>query len=200
MQGSPLRMLAVVAIVGVTIVLVAHIAFGGPDPKAGRCVDAHNGLVGCGSAAAVFRLVREVDSDRECPEDSLKLYEFRSKLFCGVALKGAPAPSDEYVPCLLLAGAQLAGSAADLRFAARDVASARRSGVGGARTGAVALAGDDWRIFYVLSQGQLDPGPRAIVADPAKAPFVAYIADASAHAKEVAAAARCSPRAAAATP
>lgn len=197
MQASPLKALAIVVIVGVTIVLVAHILFGGPDPKTGACVDAHDALVACGSAPAVFKLVREVDSDRDCPQDSLKIYQFRGSLYCGVALKGAPAPSDEYVPCLLLAGARLASSAADLRFAAGGVggvASARRSGVGGASTGAVVLTGEDWRIFYVLSKGQLDPGPRAIVADPGEALFVAYITRASTRAKQVAAALRCTPR------
>ena len=60
-----------------------------------------------------------------------------------------------------------------------------------ADSGVVKVRGDDWRIFYVLYEGQLDPGPAAIVANPAKAVFVAYITNASEHRKQVAAATRC---------
>jgi hypothetical protein len=177
-----------VVIVAVTAVLVLRILFGGPDPEIGKCVDARSELVGCGERAAVFKLVREVDSIDECPSDSRRSYQFRSSLYCGVALKGAPKPATEYVSCLLLAGAELADDAADLRFAS--------SYAGGPRTrraGTVTVAGDDWRIFYVLSEGQLDPGVRAIVADPAKVVFVAYIDDVSDRRDEVAAATRCAP-------
>ncbi len=53
------------------------------------------------------------------------------------------------------------------------------------------MRGAGWRIFYVLHEGQLDPGPQAVVADPGSVVFVVYIDDASAHRKEVAAATRC---------
>ncbi len=178
----------VVVIVAVTAVLVFRILFAGPDPKTGRCVDARSELVECGGAAAVFKLVREVDSADECPSDSRKTYQFRSSLFCGVALKGAPKPATEYVSCLLLAGATLADDGADLRFAASYA-----GGPGVARAGAVTVTGDGWRIFYVLSEGQLDPGVEAVVADPEKVAFAAYIDDASRRRAEVAAAARCVP-------
>jgi hypothetical protein len=180
---------AIVVILAITFMLVSKILFGGPDPKTGRCVDADGALVGCGEAKALYKLVREVDDGRECPSESQKLYQFRSSLYCGVALKGAPAPSQEYVPCLLLAGAELARRPQDLAFA-RGVAAAPAAKAG-AETGVVKVRGDDWRIFYVLYEGQLDPGPAAIVANPAKAVFVAYITQASQHRKQVAAATRC---------
>ncbi len=133
--------------------------------------------------------MREVDEGRECPSESQKLYQFRSSLYCGVALKGAPAPSQEYVPCLLLAGAELARRPQDLAFA-RDAAAAAGQPIGSGG-GVFKVRGEDWRIFYVLFEGQLDPGLQAIVANPAKVPFVAYITQASEHRKEIAAATRC---------
>lgn len=178
----------VVVIVAVTAVLVLRILLGGPDPEIGKCVDARSELVGCGERGAVFKLVREVNSVEECPSDSRKSYQFRSSLYCGVALKGAPKPATEYVSCLLLAGAKLADDAADLRFA-----SSYAGGPGARRAGAVTVAGEDWRIFYVLSEGQLDPGVRAVLADPATVVFVAYIDDVSDRRDEVAAATRCVP-------
>ncbi len=179
-------------IVAVTALLVFKILFGGPDPETGKCVDRGNGLVDCGARAAVFKLVRKVDNAGDCPADARKLYQFRSELFCGVALHGAPAVSGEYVSCLLLAGAQLASKSADLAFAANGSRGRTRSA-----RGAVTVTGDDWRIYYVLAKGQLDPGPSAVVANPARAVFVAYIDGAGARGKEVAAAARCVPGAAA---
>jgi hypothetical protein len=189
-----LRTGLVVVIVAVTALLVFKILFGGPDPQTGKCVDKGNELVDCDARAAVFKLVRKVDEARECPGDASKLYQFRSDLFCGVALNGAPAVSPEYVSCLLLAGAKLASKPADLSFAKASPAGRARSA-----RGAVTVTGDDWRIFYVLAKGGLDPGVAAIVANPAKAIFVAYIDDAGARAKDVAAAERCVPGAAAAT-
>jgi hypothetical protein len=188
-----LRTGLVVAIVAVTALLVFKILFGGPDPQTGKCVDKGNELVDCDARAAVFKLVRKVDEARECPGDASKLYQFRSDLFCGVALNGAPAVSPEYVSCLLLAGAKLASKPADLSFAAAAPGRARSV------RGAVTVTGDDWRIFYVLAKGRLDPGAAAIVANPAMATFVAYIEDARARAKDVAAAERCVPGAAAAS-
>lgn len=182
-----LRTGLVVAIVAVTALLVSKILFGGPDPQTGKCVDSANQLVGCDSRAAVFTLVRKVDEARECPGEASKLYQFRSDLFCGVALNGAPAVSPEYVSCLLLAGAQLASKPSDLSFAAASPGRARSA------RGAVTVTGDDWRIFYVLAKGRLDPGAAAIVANPARAIFVAYIDDAGRNAKDVAAAERCVP-------
>jgi hypothetical protein len=188
---------AIVVILAITFMLVSKILFGGPDFEAGKCVDDDGALVGCGDDRALYKLEREVDDGSQCPSQSQKLYQFRSSLFCGVALKGgAPAPSQEYVPCLLLAGAELARRPQDLAFARGAAAApAAKAGVpaakAGAGSGVVKVRGDDWRIFYVLYEGQLDPGPAAIVANPAKAVFVAYITNASEHRKQVAAATRC---------
>jgi hypothetical protein len=179
---------AIVVILAITVMLVTKLLFGGPHPKAGTCVDDDGALIGCGEKAALYKLVREVDEGSECPSESQKLYQFRSSLFCGVALRGAPATSGDYVPCLLLAGAQLARRPQDLAFAKGLHAGAAASAT---TTGVVKVRGDDWRIFYVLYEGQIDPGPPAIVADPAQAVFVAYITGASEHRKEVAAATRC---------
>ncbi len=190
MRGPLPRLVAIVVILAITFMLLSKILFGGPDFEAGKCVDDDGALVGCGDAKALYRLVREVDDGRDCPSESQKLYRFRSSLFCGVALKGgAPAPSGDYVPCLLLAGAELARRPEDLAFA-RGAGSAAGAQAG-SRSGVVKVRGDDWRIFYVLYEGQIDPGPAAIVANPAKAVFVAYITKASEHRKEVAAATRC---------
>jgi hypothetical protein len=206
MRGPVPRLVAIVVILAITVMLVTKILFGGPDPKAGTCVDDGGALVGCGEQAALYKLVREVDAASECPSSSQKLYRFRSSLYCATALKGgAPKPSVDYVPCLLLAGAQLARRPADLAFAegfddppaaakgtaehgrdARDAPDADDEA-----TGLVKVRGDDWRIFYVLYEGQLDPGLPAIVANPAKAVFVAYITGAAKHRKQVAAATRC---------
>ena len=186
MRGPVPRLVAIVVILAIAFMAVSKILFGGPDPRAGRCVDAAGALVGCGEGAALYKLVREVDDGRDCPSESQKLYQFRSSLYCGVALKGAPSPSQELVPCLLLAGAQLAGDAGDLAFAAGDEAVSGPLG-----ESVVKVRGDDWRIFYVLFEGQLDPGLPAILADPAKAVFVAYVTDAPAKRREVAAATRC---------
>ena len=188
-----LRTGLVVAIVAVTALLVLKILFSGPDPQTGKCVDKGNQLVDCDARAAVFKLVRKVDEARECPGEASKLYQFRSDLFCGVALNGAPAVSPEYVSCLLLAGAELASKPADLSFAESSPGRAQTS------KGAVTVTGDDWRIFYVLAKGRLDPGAAAIVANPARAIFVAYIDDAGTRAKDVTAAERCVPGAAAAS-
>lgn len=177
-----------VVIVAVTAVLVFRIFFGGPDPETGKCVDARSELVDCGDSAATFKLVREVDAVDQCPSDSRKTYQLRSNLYCGVALRGAPKPSTEYVSCLLLAGAELADDAGDLRFAASYA-----GGPGTMRSGAVTVTGADWRIYYVLAEGQLDPGVRAVVADPAKVVFAAYIDEAGDRRDEVAAATRCVP-------
>ena len=189
MRGPVPRLVAIVVVLAIAFMLVSRILFGGPDPQAGKCVDEDGALVGCGDRTALYKLVREVDDGRDCPSESQKLYQFRSSLYCGVALKGAPAPSREYVPCLLLAGAELARRPQDLAFA-RGVGADAGSAVGGG-TGVVKVRGDDWRIFYVLYEGQIDPGPAAIVANPAKAVFVAYITRASERRKQVAAATRC---------
>jgi len=178
---------AIVVILAITVMVLTKIFFGGPEPEKGKCVDSDGALVGCGEQAALYKLVREVGDGRECPSNARKLYQFRSDLFCGVALRGAPAPSGEYVPCLLLAGAELARGADDLAFAKPGVTGAKS----GSSSGVVKVRGDDWRIFYVLSTGQIDPGPAAVVANPATVAFVAYIERASEHRKQVAAATRC---------
>ena len=184
---SALRLVAIVVILAVTVMVVTKIFFGGPDPKKGKCVDSRGALVGCGERAALYKLVREVDDGRECPSDASKLYRFRSSLYCGVALKGAPTPSAEVVPCMLQAGATLAHGAADLAFA-RGVSAADAAG---ASPGVIKVRGEDWRIFYILHAGQLDPGPAAVVARPGQVVYVAYIERASEHRKQVAAATRC---------
>jgi hypothetical protein len=189
MRGSLPRLVAIVVILAITFLLVSKILFGGPHPATGKCVDVEGALVSCGDRAALYELVREVDDPRECPSESRKLYRFRSSLYCGVALKGAPAPSGDVVPCLLLAGARLARRPRDLAFARG--AAARAAPAGGAGSGVVKVRGEDWRIFYVLSEGQLDPGLAAIVANPARVAFVAYIAGAARHRRAVAAATRC---------
>jgi len=189
MRGPLPRYVAIIVILAITVMLVRQILFGGPDPETGKCVDGAGALVGCDESKALYKLVREVDDARECPSQSQKIYQFRSSLYCGVALKGAPAPSKDYVPCVLLAGAKLAANAQDLAFARG--ASASSAPVGGRDSGAFKVRGGDWRIFYVLFEGQLDPGLAAIVANPAKVPYVAYITQASEHRKQIAAATRC---------
>ncbi|HEV7808374.1 MAG TPA: hypothetical protein VGO80_21385 [Solirubrobacteraceae bacterium] len=193
MRGSLPRLVAIVVILAITSMVVSKILFGGPHPQSGKCVDVAGELVGCGERAALYELVREVDDGRDCPSESRKLYRFRSSLYCGVALHGAPAPSGDVVPCLLLAGAQLARRSRDLAFArgAGAGAAASDAPVGASDGGVVKVRGDGWRIFYVLSEGQLDPGPAAVVANPAKVAFVAYLADAARQRREVAAATRC---------
>ena len=188
MQGSQRRW--VIAGFGVLfVVALVYFLSSGPEPETGNCVDASGALVGCDERAARYRLAREVKSGRECPSASSKLLTFRSGLYCGVALRGAPVPSSEYVPCLLLAGAKLAQAPADLAFA-RGFAAPPPTAAGQA-SGRIKIRGDDWRIFYVLREGQLDPGLAAVVANPASVVFAAYITQASAHRGQVAAATRC---------
>ena len=181
-----------VVIAGFVVLFVAVVFWqlsSGPDPQTGKCVDQGGALVGCGEHAALYKLVREVDAARECPANAGKVYAFHASLYCGVALHGAPVPSPQYVPCLLQAGAKLADSAADLAFA-RGFAVAPASPTAAA-SGRIKVRGEDWRIFYVLHEGQLDPGLPSIVSDPGKVVFVAYITGAAAHRKQVVAATRC---------
>jgi hypothetical protein len=187
MQGTLPRTLAIVVILAVTEMLLSQLFFGGPHFETGKCVDGAGALADCDDKKALYRLAREVESQDECPKESFKLYAFRGSLFCGVALKGAPAPLRDVVPCLLLAGAQLAGSPRDLGFA-REAQTADASST---TKGVVKVRGDDWRLFYVLFEGQIDPGVDAILANPTRVPFVAYITGASEHREEVAAATRC---------
>lgn len=188
MQGSQRRLV----IGGFAVLFVAVLVWqlgSGPQPQTGRCVDRRGALVGCADRAALYKLEREVGDARECPADASKVYSFRSSLYCGVALRGAPVPSPEYVPCLLQAGAQLAHTAGDLAFArgfAAPPASARD-----AASGRIKVRGGDWRIFYVLHEGQLDPGLAAVVANPSAVVFAAYITQAAEHRAEIAAATRC---------
>jgi hypothetical protein len=188
MQGSQRRVLIAAFAVLFVAVLVWQLS-SGADFDTGKCVDRTGALVGCGARTALYKLERKVSSGRECPSDSAKLYAFRSTLYCGVALRGAPVPRPGYVPCLLLAGARLARSAEELAFA-RGFAAPPPS-PNEAASGQVKVRGEDWRIFYVLHAGQLDPGLAAVVARPSAVVFVAYITEAAAHRKEIAAATRC---------
>jgi hypothetical protein len=188
MQGSQ-RKLVIAGFVVLFVAVTAYLLSSGPHPEAGNCVDRGGALVGCGKPAALYKLAKKVRSGRECTADASKLYAFRGSTYCGVALHGAPVPRPDYVPCLLLAGAKLAGSAADLAFA-RGFAGAP-AGAAEARSGQIKVRGEDWRIFYVLHEGQLDPGLAAVVANPGEVVFVAYITNAAAHREEVAAATRC---------
>ncbi len=188
MQGKQRRVVISAFVVLFLAVLVWQLR-SGPDPETGKCVDREGALVGCDAKTALYKLEREVASGRECPADSSKLYSFRSSLYCGVALRGAPVPSPEYVPCLLQAGARLARSAGELAFA-RGFEGPRAS-ASDATSGQIKVRGDDWRLFYVLHSGQLDPGLKAVVANPGEVVFVAYITGAAAHRKEIAAATRC---------
>ena len=183
------RRMVIAAMVVLFVAVVVWQLSSGPDPRTGKCVDGRGALVGCGARAALYRLAREVSDARECPADAGKVYSFHSSLYCGVALHGAPVPSPEYVPCLLQAGAQLASRAGDLAFA-RGFAPppANRNE---ATSGRIKVRGDDWRIFYVLHEGQLDPGLPVVVANPGAVVFVAYITAAAEHRTEIAAATRC---------
>ena len=189
MQQGRQRRVVIGVLAALFVAAFVYFLSSGPKPRAGTCVDADGALVGCSDPAARDKLVREVDSGRECPASSSKLYTFRSGTYCGVALRGAPAPRPDYVPCLLSAGAKLAQGPADLAFA-RGFEAPRPSASGQA-TGTIKVRGDDWRIFYVLHEGQLDPGLATVVARPSAVVFVAYITDAPAHRAEVAAATRC---------
>ena len=188
MQGSQRRVVIGCFVVLFLAVLVWQLS-SGPEPATGKCVDRGGALVGCEADTALYKLARKVDSGRECPANSNKLYALRGTLYCGVALRGAAVPRPDYVPCLLLAGAKLADSAEELAFA-RGFAAPPAS-PSAVASGRIKVRGDDWRIFYVLHSGQLDPGLAAVVARPAAVVFVAYITDAAAHRKEVAAATRC---------
>ena len=189
MQGSQRKVL-IAGLAALFVGVLVYSLSSGADPQTGKCVDARGALVGCGARAAVYRLAREVKSGRACPANANKLYTFRSTLYCGVALHGAPVPSRDYVPCLLVAGATLAQTSADLAFA-KGFAGAPPPRASATATGRIKVRGDDWRIFYVLHEGQVDPGLSAVVANPAAVVFVAYITGAAAHRKQVAAATRC---------
>lgn len=174
------------ALVVLFLAVVVYELRSGPDPQTGRCVDAKGKLVGCSTPGAQYKLARKVDNAQDCPSDILRVYTFRDSAYCGVALHGAPAPSPEYTSCLLLAGAQLAHGASDLAFAKAFAVAPQP-----APTGRIKVRGDDWRIFYVLFKGQLDPGLPVVVANPSKVEIVAYITAAAAHRKQVVAATRC---------
>jgi hypothetical protein len=189
MQAMLRRPPVIAGLVVLFLAVVVYFLRSGPDPETGKCVDRTGALVGCGTRAALYKLTREVNSGRDCGADSTKLYGFRDSLYCGVALHGAPAPSRDYVPCLLLAGAKLARRPADLAFAegiAPPLASARDTA-----DGRIKIRGEGWRVFYVLHEGQLDPGLPSVVANPSRVVFVAYITAAGKHRKQVAAATRC---------
>lgn len=87
--------------------------------------------------------------------------------------------------CWRRAGARIATSTDDLRFAA-----GRRATHVAVRSSHVSAKADDWRIFYALPESG-DPGLAAVVARPSRVPAVAYVRDPVAHADVVNAARAC---------
>jgi hypothetical protein len=103
----------------------------------------------------------------------------------------------EYRRCWKRAGATIATSASDLRFA--TVSAVRKAAL---NIGHVSLKGDDWRIFYARTAAVDDPGTAndalvrrqsmaKVLADPGAAEAVAYVTDAGKHARTIARARAC---------
>lgn len=92
----------------------------------------------------------------------------------------------QYARCWRNAGATIAASARELRFA--DENSARHYA---ADSGRMSIKGGDWRIFYTLPESGDDPGLSKVLADPGVVGAVAYVKDASAHTDVVLAARDC---------
>jgi hypothetical protein len=98
-----------------------------------------------------------------------------------------PTPSAaELERCWRRAGARIASTRADLRFASFDTVTSVSD-----KPGLVSVKGDDWRIFYTVPEDGEDPGIDAILADPSRASAVAYVKDASDHPRVVARARSC---------
>jgi len=88
--------------------------------------------------------------------------------------------------CWRQAGAAIATSARELRFAVGDTASNVAIS-----PGRVSVKATDWRIFYTLPSGGEDPGLATVLAKPSSVRAVAYVRDAPAHAGIVAKARAC---------
>ena len=88
--------------------------------------------------------------------------------------------------CWRRAGAVIASSARELRFAVGDTA--RHIAIS---PGRVSVKAKDWRIFYTLPADGEDPGLGTVLAKPSTVRTVAYVKDAPAHAGIVARARAC---------
>ena len=103
----------------------------------------------------------------------------------GITTEEAPSPPS-LERCWRQAGARIAASARDLRFAvgghARHIA---------VSPGRVSVKGPDWRVFYTLPADGEDPGLAKVLAKPSTVRAVAYVEDAPAHARVVAKARDC---------
>lgn len=83
----------------------------------------------------------------------------------------SPPPSAAALAaCWRRAGAARAETARDLRFATRDEVQGIKISPGRA-----SIKGRDWRIFYALKAGDVDPGLAAVLDDPGIVPAVAYV-------------------------
>ena len=92
-----------------------------------------------------------------------------------------------YERCWRAAGARIATTAVDLRFAAADMPTVA------VRADRVSAKGGDWRIFYTLPPDGRDPGLAEVIAEPRAAGVVAYVRDAAANRAVVERARGCRP-------
>ncbi len=88
--------------------------------------------------------------------------------------------------CWRNAGARIATSARDLRFAAGRTAIAAA-----VSPGKTSIKGDNWRIFYAHGADDEDPGWERVVRNPRIVPVVAYITDVNANLRTVNRAREC---------
>ena len=88
--------------------------------------------------------------------------------------------------CWRRAGASIASSAGDLRFAVGSTA--RNIAI---KPGQISVKGKRWRIFYTLPSDGEDPGLATVLAKPSTVSAVAYVQDAPAHAGVVEKARAC---------
>lgn len=103
----------------------------------------------------------------------------------GITTEDAPSPAS-LERCWRRAGARIASSAGDVRFAVGG--HARHITIS---PGRVSVKGPDWRIFYTLPSDGEDPGLAKVLAKPSTVRAVAYVSDAPAHAGIVARARVC---------
>jgi ketosteroid isomerase-like protein len=97
-----------------------------------------------------------------------------------------PPSADALAACWKRAGALIARTKRNLRFASVDEVRATKLSPGRA-----SVKGADWRIFYTLQADHIDPGLSAILADPSIVKSVAYVKDAPAQAATVKHARKC---------